>query len=89
MTQNQKTDHRSPWPACADCHMDEQDAASATPGTRSGQGAATDETIDALFGSIEPSEELGPRRETVRQQVREALQRALERAHHPDDVEQQ
>lgn len=73
--------NRSPWPACADCQVEEPSADEVLGAAPSPQGASAKPYDEALFGSIEPSTALGPLRDTVRQQTLAALRRALARAH--------
>jgi len=70
----------SPWPACADCQVEDTAADDSRSEAPRSQQASHEPDDDALFGDIEPSAELGPLRETVRQQTLAALRRALARA---------
>jgi hypothetical protein len=79
MSGTNNTDRRSPWPACADCHIGEEEPSAANadkPGPR------VDAGVDGEDGweQLELSAELGARRDEVQRQAREAFARAVERA---------
>jgi hypothetical protein len=77
MTQNQKADNRSPWPACADCHVGEVNLPATASADQPTPGEADG---DDGWERLDVSADLGPRRDEVQRQAREAFARALERA---------
>jgi hypothetical protein len=83
MNETNKTDNRSPWPACADCH-DGEEQCSATD--TASPVAAIDPAVDG-WEQLEVSRELGPRRDEVERQAREAFARALDRARARSETE--
>jgi hypothetical protein len=86
MNETNKTDNRSPWPACADCHDGaEQCAATNTASPATPIAPA----VDGKDGweQLEVSRELGPRRDEVERQAREAFARALDRARARSETE--
>lgn len=62
---------RSPWPACADCHVNAPDEP---------QGDERPVAIDATDDDIPLSQDLGPWASEVRRRAAEALARAIARA---------
>jgi hypothetical protein len=84
MNETNKTDNRSPWPACADCQAGDEEKCSAA-GTAQPEPQVDIASDEDGWEQLEPSAELGPRREEVERQAREAFARALERARaHPE-----
>jgi hypothetical protein len=80
MENKPSTDNRSPWPACADCHVGEEEASSDAKADEPGPRA--DAGVDGADGwdQLEPCADLGLRRDEVRRLARDAFARALERA---------
>jgi hypothetical protein len=79
MEQTSAPKHRSPWPACADCQVAENEAERGDDAPEE-KATVAENTTNGHWGEIEPSEELGTRREEVRLRVQQALVRAHERA---------
>lgn len=80
MSTANKKESQSPWPACADCQI-----SAAELETRAGEGQCPVQLLAAepagtKFEDLEPSAELGLRRDEVRRQVEAAFARALARA---------
>jgi hypothetical protein len=80
MENEQSTNNQSPWPARADCRISAEEheptgeaAVSRTPAKQEGGALITCDGLD-------PTSELGTRRDAVRREVEEAFARALARA---------
>jgi hypothetical protein len=80
MNGTNKTDNRSPWPACADCQVGDAEQACTAKPDQPAPDEATAVDGDDGWEQLELSAELGPRRDEVQRQAREAFARALERA---------
>ena len=79
MKKKTNADNRSPWPACADCQIAENEAERGNDAPED-KATAVENTTNDPWGEVEPCEELGVRRDEVRRRVQEALARAHERA---------
>ena len=79
MNGTNNTDRRSPWPACVDCHIGQEEP-SATNADKPGPRVDTGADGEDGWERLEHMADLGPRRDEVQRQAREAYERAIERA---------
>jgi hypothetical protein len=80
MEKKPSTDNRSPWPACADCQIGEAERPSIAEADQPAPDDGTAVDGDDGWEQLEPSADLGPRRDEVQRQARDAFARARERA---------
>jgi hypothetical protein len=79
MENERNADNRSPWPACADCHIGEEEPSATNADKPEPRDAAAIDGEDG-WDQLEHMADLGPRRDEVQRQACEAYARAIERA---------